>query len=169
MSDDERAPAAAGAGPSGSAPTTIGTTGRIPGLGGRLVRGALTAALHPLVTIPGYWAITAFGLTWGGLLSRGRIERTPDGLIVATGLPSWSFGRGGTTVGGVYLTDHNVSPAVLEHEAVHRRQWRRFGLALLPLYYASGIDPLRNRFEIEADLVKGGYVRPRGRRPVSRP
>lgn len=139
---------------------------RIPGVGGAIVRGVLTVALHPLVTMPGYWVATGFGLAWGGALSRGRIERTADGLIVASGLPSWSFGRGGTTVGGVYLTKDNVGAAVLEHEAVHRRQWRRFGLAMLPLYYASGIDPLRNHFEIQADLVKGGYVRRRPAQPA---
>jgi len=132
----------------------------------RLLRAGIRVAVDPVLTVPGYWLATGFGLAWGGLLSRGRIERTPEGLIVARGLPSWSFGRGGTTVGGVYLTTDNVTPAILEHEEAHRRQWRRFGLAMLPLYYAAGRDPLTNHFEIEADLVKGGYVKaPRRRTP----
>ena len=133
----------------------------------RLLRAGLRVALDPVLTVPGYWLATGFGLAWGGILSRGRLERTDDGLFVATGLPTWSYGRGGTTVGGVYLTTDNVTPASLEHEEVHRRQWQRFGLMLLPLYYASGRDPLKNHFEIDADLVKGGYVKA-PRRPVRR-
>ena len=132
----------------------------------RLARAGIRAALDPVLTVPGYWLATGFGLAWGGLLGTGRIERTPDGLFVMTGLPSWAFGRGGTTVGGVYLTTDNVKPAVLEHEAVHRTQWQRYGLAMVPLYYAAGRDPLKNRFEIEADLVKGGYVKAPRRRPT---
>ena len=133
----------------------------------RLARAGLRVALDPVLTVPGYWLATGFGLAWGGILSRGRLERTDDGLFVATGLPTWAYGRGGTTVGGVYLTTSNVTPDILEHEEAHMRQWRRFGLMLLPLYSASGRDPLRNHFEIEADLVKGGYVRA-PRRPVRR-
>lgn len=137
---------------------------------GRVLHGALTVALHPVLTMPGYWTATAFGITWGAVLGRGRIERTPEGLIVIRGLPAWAFGRGGVTVGGVYLTRDNISPAILEHEEVHRKQWRRFGLAMIPLYYASGIDPLRNHFEIQADLVKGGYLRAPSRpRPRTKP
>lgn len=135
--------------------------------GARALRSFLTVALNPVLTAPGYWAATAFGLAWGGLLSRGRVERTQEGLVVFRGMPNWSFGRGGVTVGGVFLTNDNVSPAILEHEEAHRRQWRRFGLALIPLYYASGLDPLKNRFEIEADLVKGGYARAPRRQALS--
>jgi hypothetical protein len=80
-----------------------------------------------------------------------------DGVIVTRGCPAWAFGRGGTTIGAVYLTRDNVSPAVLEHEAVHRAQWRRYGLAFIPLYIAAGADARTNRFEIEAGLTKGGY------------
>ena len=74
-------------------------------------------------------------------------------------LPGWAYGRGGTTVGAVYLTTDNVAPSVLEHEAVHRAQWKRYGLAFLPLYVAAGQDARTNRFEIEAGLKKGGYLR----------
>ena len=79
-------------------------------------------------------------------------------LIVCAGLPRWAFGRGGTTLGAVYLTHDALSPRVLEHEAAHRAQWRRYGLAMIPLYLAAGRDPLRNRFEIAAGLESGGYV-----------
>ncbi|AQX80697.1 Fe-S oxidoreductase [Plantibacter sp. PA-3-X8] len=105
----------------------------------------------------GYWYATLTGLVWGALWSTGPVERR-GGMIVFRGMPSWTFGRGGSCVGGVYLTDRNVSTRVLEHEAVHKRQWQRYGM-LFPLMYAiAGRDPLRNRFEIEAGLEAGGYL-----------
>ena len=74
-------------------------------------------------------------------------------------MPKWTFGRGGSCVGACYLTDTNVSTPVLRHERVHREQWKRYGLALPVLYWLSGRDPLQNRFEIEAGLKDGGYIR----------
>lgn len=79
-------------------------------------------------------------------------------LTVVTDLPNWAFGRGGTTVGSTFLTRGAVSTAILEHEDVHRQQWRRYGLAFIPMYFAAGLEGETNRFEIEADLVKGGYL-----------
>ena len=132
----------------------IATAGRIPGLR-RLLR-------HPVIALPGYWFATACALAWGGILSTGRI-RNEGGVIITSGCPRWAFGRGGTTIGAVYLTGNLTAPAVLEHEAVHRAQWRRYGLAFIPLYLAAGQDPLTNRFEIEAGLAKAGYLTPRSR------
>ncbi|MGG7463840.1 MULTISPECIES: Fe-S oxidoreductase [unclassified Plantibacter] len=107
----------------------------------------------------GYLYATLVGLIWGSIWSTGPVERR-DGLFVFRGMPKWTFGRGGSCVGACYLTDQNVSSAVLQHEAVHKRQWQRYGM-LFPLMYAiSGRDPLRNRFEIEAGLERGGYIRP---------
>lgn len=114
-------------------------------------------ALSPLIARPGYWFATACGLIWGALLGRFHLSRQGD-VIVAANLPKWAFGRGGTTIGAVYLTSTNVSPSILEHEAVHRAQWKRYGLAFIPLYLDAGQDALRNRFEIQADLKKGGYL-----------
>jgi hypothetical protein len=116
----------------------------------RFVRAALA--------LPGYWLVTGLALLWGAPLARFRVARHGD-LLVCAGLPRWEFGRGGTTLGAVYLTRDAVSEAVLRHEAVHRLQWRRYGLALIVLYLAAGRDPLRNRFEIEAGLEDGGYRR----------
>jgi len=110
----------------------------------------------------GFRYATLVGLVWGLPLSTGRVRVEGD-LIVLTGLPRWAFRRGGTTVGRVYLTRDNDSPAVLRHERVHVEQWRRLGLWMPVLYLLAGTDPLRNRFEIEAGLEDGGYVR-RGRR-----
>ena len=114
--------------------------------------------MRAVFALPGYWLATALALIWGAPLARFRVARHGD-LLVCAGLPRWAFGRGGTTIGAVYLTRGTVSEAVLRHEAVHRQQWRRYGLAFIVLYFAAGLDPLRNRFEIEAGLEDGGYRR----------
>lgn len=115
-------------------------------------------ALSPVVARPGYWIATACAFLWGAVLGLFHFSRE-GGLIVARRLPTWAFGRGGTTVGAVYLTRDNTGAAVLQHEAVHRAQWRRYGLAFIPLYIAAGQNPYTNRFELEAGLNKGGYGR----------
>jgi hypothetical protein len=107
----------------------------------------------------GYWWATFVGFVWGFLWSTGPIELR-QGLVVFTGMPKWTFGRGGSCVGGCYLTGSNADDVVLGHEAVHKAQWRRYGMLFPLLYFASGLDPLRNRFEIEAGLEAGGYLRP---------
>jgi len=105
----------------------------------------------------GYLYATAVGMAWGAIWSTGRVRRE-SGLIVFRGMPAWSFGRGGSCVGGCYLTTQNVTPDILEHEAVHKRQWQRYGMLFPLLYAVAGRNPVRNRFEIEAGLRKGGYV-----------
>ena len=128
-----------------------------------LGRLGLRLAIDPVIAVPGYWVATALGGTWALLASRGPLAtriRPNAGLLVADRLPSWAFGRGGTMIGGVLLTSPQLrlTPEVLRHERAHRRQWRRYGLAFIPLYLAAGRDPLTNRFEIEAGLVDGGYL-----------
>jgi len=44
-------------------------------------------------------------------------------------------------------------------QSVSVAQWKKYGLALIPLYVAAGSNPLTNRFEVEAGLKKGGYTR----------
>jgi hypothetical protein len=132
------------------------------GIGGivdslRRVRWLRTVLLHPIVARPGYWFATASGFVWGAVMGLGHVKRQ-GGVVVAARMPRWTFGRGGTTIGAVFLTKNNVTPDVLEHEAVHRAQWRKYGLAFIPLYLAAGQDATKNRFEIEAGLKKGGYV-----------
>ncbi|MGV3732465.1 MAG: hypothetical protein ACO1N6_03580 [Microcella sp.] len=119
----------------------------------RVVR---AVGLHPVVARPGYWFATAVSVTWGALLGGFRVSRR-GGVIVCEGMPRWAFGRGGTTIGAAYLTRDNTRPDVLEHEAVHRAQWKKYGLAFIPLYLAAGQDARHNRFEVEAGLEKGGY------------
>ena len=120
------------------------------------IPGARRVLLSPVIARPGYWFATGAGLVWGGVMSRFRL-RSEGGVIVAPHMPKWTFGRGGTTVGAVYFTHDNLRPNVLEHEAVHRAQWRRYGLCFIPLYIAAGVVATTNRFEIEAGLKKGGY------------
>ncbi|GAA3740506.1 hypothetical protein GCM10022239_15250 [Leifsonia bigeumensis] len=122
------------------------------------VRWLRAVLLSPVIARPGYWFATVCGLIWGASLSLGRI-RPQGGVIVARGCPRWAFGRGGTTIGAVFLTHDALSPGVLAHEAVHRAQWKRYGLAFIPLYIAAGQTGTANRFEIEAGLRRGGYVR----------
>ncbi|WP_171013175.1 Fe-S oxidoreductase [Microbacterium sp. 2FI] len=109
----------------------------------------------------GYWYGTTVGLVWGSLWSTGRVE-TRGGLRIFRGMPSWAFPRGGVCAGGCFLTgDAPVTERLLRHEAVHKRQWQRYGFLMPLLYLLAGRDPLRNRFEIEAGLEDGNYV-PRG-------
>ncbi|WP_309065149.1 Fe-S oxidoreductase [Microbacterium sp.] len=134
--------------------------------GRRLDRLIPAFLLRSPVSRLGYWWGTLVGFTWGLIWSTGTIERRL-GLWVFRGMPSWTFGRGGTCVGGCYLTgDVHPSERILRHEAVHKQQWLRYGFLLPFLYLLAGRDPLRNRFEIEAGLEDGGYL-PRQR--VSRP
>jgi hypothetical protein len=109
----------------------------------------------------GFWYGRTVGWIWGSLWSTGRVERR-DGLWVFRGMPAWTFARGGVCVGDCFLTgDGRITERLLAHEAVHARQWRRYGFLMPVLYLVAGRDPLRNRFEIEAGLEDGNYV-PRG-------
>jgi len=122
--------------------------------------------LRSPISAVGYWWGTSVGWLWGSLWSTGPVQRR-HGLWVFRGLPSWAFARGGVCVGGCYLTgDADPSEAVLRHEVVHKAQWRRYGLLMPFLYLFAGRDPLRNRFEVEAGLEDGGYLR---RQRASRP
>lgn len=129
--------------------------------GGARIPGLRRLLLWAPVARPGYWFATACAWLWGRIL-RGRF-RTGCGIRYVEGLPPWAYGRGGTTIGAIYLTTANTQPPVLEHEAVHVAQWRRYGLAFIPLYIAAGSAALTNRFEVEAGLEKGGYVASRRR------
>lgn len=115
--------------------------------------------LWPIWTRPGYWFATGAIFVWGLVLG-GRFTNK-DGMHYFRGMPAWSFGRGGTTIGAIYLTKDNDSDHVIEHEAEHRAQWKRYGLAFVFLYIAAGTDALTNRFEVGAGLELGGYTRKR--------
>lgn len=114
------------------------------------------------VSLIGYAYGCLVGWVWGGLLSTGPVERS-HGLWIFRGLPNWAFPRGGVCVGHCFLTgDGPFDDRVLQHEAVHKAQWRRYGILMPVLYRIAGRNPLRNRFEITAGLADGRYI-PRGR------
>jgi hypothetical protein len=121
---------------------------RIPGL--------RRVLLLPVIARPGYWLATVVAFLWGCLLL-GHWGRR-GGLYSFIGLPRWAFGRGGTTIGAIYLTNDTTGESVLEHERVHTRQWKKYGLCFVPLYIAAGANARGNRFEVEAGLEKGGYA-----------
>lgn len=130
---------------------------RLGGLVGRVAHTLGRVATAPVVALPGYRLASAAALAWGRML--GGTVSTAGDLTIVRNLPHWSFGRGGTCVGATFLTRDLVSDAILEHEDVHRRQWQRYGLAFIPMYFFAGLDGTKNRFEIEADLEKGGYLK----------
>jgi len=113
--------------------------------------------LWPIFTRPGYWFATGCIFIYGVVLP-GKL-RSKNGMHYFSGMPTWSFGRGGTTIGAIYLTNDNDSDDVIAHEAEHRAQWKRYGLWFIPLYIAAGTDASTNRFEVGAGLELGGYVR----------
>ncbi|WP_206432546.1 hypothetical protein, partial [Streptomyces sp. ADI92-24] len=82
-----------------------------------------------------------------------------QGLTVCqTGMPM--YGRGGTNVGGTYVTGFEpeyVYPQRLKHERVHTKQWEKAGFSFMPRYFMAGVDPCHNKYEIDADLQMGGY------------
>lgn len=143
-----------------------------------LERGRRMDALIPALLLDspfsrlGYWYGSVVGWIWGTLWSTGRIEKHGE-VWVFRGMPSWTYPRGGVCAGGCFLTgDAAPSDAVLRHEAVHVRQWRRYGFLMPVLYRLAGRNPLRNRFEIEAGLEDGNYVprrRARRQRAVASP
>jgi hypothetical protein len=112
--------------------------------------------LTPVLTRPGYWFATGSAFVWGLIL--GGKHHVANGMHYFSGMPRWAFGRGGTTIGAIYLTNDNDSPNVIEHEAEHKRQWRRYGLLFIPLYVAAGAPAVTNRFEVAAGLKLGGYI-----------
>lgn len=117
---------------------------------------ARTVLIGSPISTLGFYYVTLVGFVWGFLWSTGRVERKA-GLIIFRGMPRATFGRGGSCVGACYLTDQNVSDEIVEHEAIHKEQWRRYGLLFPLLYLIAGRNPHKNRFEIEAGLEKGGY------------
>ena len=99
--------------------------------------------------------------------SGARLQRGPDGLVLATGprrrlLPASAF-----TMGNVVLVAvPDPSADLLRHEARHASQWACCVLLFLPLYWGAALWSLwrcgdhwsRNVFEQRAGLAEGGYV-----------
>lgn len=103
--------------------------------------------------------VTRLALLYARLLGADVTFDPEFGIFVASGMRR-GFARGGTTLGGVYLTRRNISRAVLRHEAVHADQWARHGIVFGAKYLYEELrrPGPRNRFEIEAGLADGGYT-----------
>ena len=134
--------------------------GRVLARGRRVDRRIPSFLLRSPLSRFGYLWATAVGWLWGTLWSTGEVTRR-HGLWVFTGMPKYTYLRGGQCVGGCFLTGPPPSEAMLRHEAVHKQQWLRYGMLLPVLYLWAGRNALRNRFEIEAGLEDANYV-PRG-------
>lgn len=135
--------------------------------GRRLDRLIPPALLDSPISRVGYWYGCAVGWVWGTLWSTGPVERR-NGLWIFRGMPHWTFPRGGVCAGECFLTgDTPVTERLLAHEAVHKRQWRRYGFLMPVLYLLAGRNPFRNRFEIEAGLEDGNYLPRVGSMPRS--
>uniref|UniRef100_UPI00131A20FA hypothetical protein n=1 Tax=unclassified Streptomyces TaxID=2593676 RepID=UPI00131A20FA len=95
------------------------------------------------------------------LVAGAKCEENKGLTVCRTAQPM--YGRGGTNVGGTYVTRKEkeyVSPKRLQHERVHTKQWNENGFFYIPQYFGilgQGLNPCHNSYEIEADLKKGGY------------
>jgi hypothetical protein len=80
------------------------------------------------------------------------------GMFVCSGMQG-GYARGGTTVGGAFLTGREPARPLVRHEAVHADQWATYGwtFALRYLCEEARHPGARNRFEIAAGLADGGY------------
>ena len=115
----------------------------------------------------------------GLLLARtggARVEPGPGGLLLALGYrsPFPAPRAPAVTVGDVVLLRMDADelarrPSLLVHEGRHAVQWACwFGPLFIPAYLLASVwswvlcrdFALRNPFEVRADLVAGGYVRP---------
>ena len=110
---------------------------------------------------------------WG----RARLERGPNGVIVAHGYRSRipAPRASAVTIGDVVLLRLSREqlagrPELLDHEARHCTQWAFFvgPVGFVPAYLGASVwswwrcrdFALANPFEVRAGLVDGGYVRP---------
>lgn len=105
-----------------------------------MTRAVRTVVLAPPLARAGYLYATA-------VASAGASFSPPEGSAGSTAYscarachrgPSAAEARASA---GVYLTDDNAKPAVLEHEAVHRQQWKTYGMVFPVLYFFAGRDP----------------------------
>ncbi|AKU18209.1 hypothetical protein VV02_24090 [Luteipulveratus mongoliensis] len=124
----------------------------------RSVRRAVPRPVKRVVVRAGYRAVSG---GYRAALWANRSHCTwMEGMRVCRGGRFRLWGRGGTTIGGVYATDWNPqhwTSARLRHEKVHRRQWRRYGLWFGYMYLRAGSNPCRNKWERRAGLIDGGY------------
>jgi hypothetical protein len=109
---------------------------------------------------------TLLGLALGKA-SGARLQRGPDGLVLATGVRRRLLSASAFTVGNVVILAVDDPPDhLLQHEGRHASQWACCVVLFLPLYWlAAGWSYLRcgdhwsrNVFERRAGLLDGGYT-----------
>ncbi|QXQ15970.1 hypothetical protein [Skermania piniformis] len=102
--------------------------------------------------------VTVLALGWARLWRAEIRFHEHFDIYVCAGMRG-GFARGGTTVGGAYLTRNLTWFRTLRHESVHADQWARYGLTFIPRYLLeeSRHPGAGNRFEIAAGLADGGY------------
>ncbi|PRY11493.1 hypothetical protein [Kineococcus rhizosphaerae] len=88
-----------------------------------------------------------------------------DLFVECSGMPRGTYGRGGTTVGNVWLYGDLGGPDRRRHELRHADQYALLGtLPFLALYGLNALVtrnlPHRNVFERWAGLTEGGYTTP---------
>ncbi|GAA0315769.1 hypothetical protein [Kineococcus aurantiacus] len=108
--------------------------------------------------------VSALALVWarhhGATLTVGG-----DLFVEASGMPRGTYGRGGTTVGNVWLHGDLGGPVRRRHELRHADQYALLGtVPFLALYGLNALLtrnlPHRNVFERWAGLADGGYAAP---------
>ncbi|MFH5232519.1 hypothetical protein [Antrihabitans spumae] len=104
--------------------------------------------------------VTLVALAWAKLW-RAKITYNDEFDLFVCSQMRAGFGRAGTTLGAAYLTKDHTRTKTLRHEAVHAEQWSRYGFTFMARYlFEEARNPkTKNRFEIEAGLADGGYVR----------
>ncbi|GEM_PF-2976466 len=125
-------------------------------LGGVFSKGA--RGVRVIMTLPA----SQLGITWAKM-HRGKCSW--DGthwMSVCTGMRG-GYGRGGTTVGSVYMSGRTPDARMMRHESKHANQYAWFGGgAMFPVVY--GIQEWtsgggkHNTFERQAGLKDGCYV-----------
>ena len=109
-------------------------------------------------------------------ITRGSVTHGPHGLYLVreSRLKRLFPHNSATTIGDVvflFLSDERLErrPHLLAHEAMHAGQWAVWlgPIGFLPAYgacsafswYQTGKPALRNRFEVRAGLLAGGYLK----------
>lgn len=99
--------------------------------------------------------------------SGARLQRGPDGLVLATSPRRRLLPASAYTVGNVVIVAvPDPSAELLGHEARHATQWACCVVLFLPLYWGAALWSMwrcgdhwsRNVFEQRAGLAAGGYV-----------
>ena len=104
-------------------------------------------------------AITRLALAYARLWGARITFDAEYGIFVCSGMRG-GYARGGTTIGGAFLTGRDPARALVRHEAVHADQWATYGWTFALRYLSEELRHrgARNRFEIAAGLAAGASL-----------